>query len=74
MSGGATGKGPWGPGEGGYLLCTEPESKGEQHFLQFPPVQVATPIRIKEDKSKKTVQGKHSRGVQFLGLHEKKPG
>lgn len=33
-------------------------------------MQVATPVGIKEDKRKKTVQREHSRGVQLLGLQE----
>lgn len=56
---------------GRYLLCTEPEPKGEQDPLQVSPVQVATPVGIKEDKSKKTVQREHSRGVQLLGLQKR---
>lgn len=54
-----------------HLLCTEPEPKGEQDPLQVSTVQVATPVGIKEDECKKTVQWEHSRGVQLLGLQEK---
>lgn len=54
-----------------HLLCAEPEPKGKQDPLQVSPMQVTTPVGIKEDKSKKTVQREHRRGVQLLGLKEK---
>lgn len=54
-----------------HLLCAEPEPEGEQDPFQVSPVQIATPVGIKEDKRKKTVQREHSRGVQLLGLQEK---
>lgn len=54
-----------------YLLCTEPQPKGKQDPLQVSPVQVATPVGVKVDESKKTVHREHSRGFQLLGLQEK---
>lgn len=54
-----------------HLLCAESEPKGEEDPLQVSPVQVATPVGIEEDESKKTVQREHSRGVQLLGLQGK---
>ena len=70
MSGEASQRG-LGRGMRRHLLCAEPEPKGKQDPLQVSPMQVATPVGIKEDESKKTVQREHRRGVQLLGLKEK---
>lgn len=63
-------KGPRGHGSR-HLLCAEPEPESKQDPFQVSPVQVATPVGVKEDKRKKTVQREHGRGVQLLGLQEK---
>lgn len=37
--------------ERSYLLCTEPNPQGKKDPFQVAPVQVATPVGIKEHKS-----------------------